>query len=138
MEQQIGEPSYPTNGLGDDFLRRYQVVIEFSSSSLYLTPDPLYKEDKEEWISTGMELTFSNGSAFIAHVYSPSSASSAGLEAGDEVIEIEGHRVAEMSQIDLLSLLHAKKKLGETVQLTVVHEKGARPRKVTLQVKSIL
>jgi hypothetical protein len=57
FEQQTVPSKDTSNALGNDFLKRFRVVIDFPASTLYLTPDPAYKEDPEEWIGTGMNLS---------------------------------------------------------------------------------
>ena len=138
FEQEVGPSKDPSNALGNDFLKRFHVVLDFPGSILYLTIDPSFKEDKDELVGTGMTLALHDGRIIITGVFSPSSAKTAGLGEGDEIVSFEGHPLKGLTPEEVGSLFHSKKKLGETITLEVIHPNRSTTQSVKLQVKSLL
>lgn len=70
-----------------------------------------------------------NEGVYIAEVSDGSSASAAGIVKGDVIIEADGKKITKMSELqELLS----KKRPGEKVTLTYLHNKAKRSKTVTL------
>ena len=138
VEQTLVDTQYPSNGLGDDFLKRFHVLIDFPASMLYLTPDPAYKEDTQEWVGTGIVWATYNGKVIVDQVYSPSPAALAGLAVGDEIVSYMGQPLMGMSQADIGALFQSKKKTGDTVTLEIKPLSHLPTRSVKLRIKSLL
>ena len=138
IEQTLVDTRHPCNGLGNHFLERFHVVIDFPAHLLYLTPDPAYKEDTQAWIGTGLVWGIYDGRVIVDTVYSPSPASAAGLAEGDEITGCDGKSLAGMSPTEIADLLKAKNKLGETVHLEIKPISHLPTRSVKLRVKSLL
>ena len=102
FEQEIIPGKDTSNALGNDFLKRFHVVLDFPASMLYLTPDPAFQEDKDKLVGTGMTLAMNDGKIIILHIYSPSPAKAAGLMEGDEIVSFEGHPLKGMAPAEMV------------------------------------
>jgi hypothetical protein len=127
------------NRLGNDFLKRFRVLIDFHGGMLYLTPDPSFHEKENEWIGIGTELGLGNNHrVYITQVMIPSPANSAGLMEGDEVLTIAGKSLKELTPEAVIALIQTRKRVGEEVSLEVRHPGQKKSRGVKLQVKKLL
>ncbi len=103
--------SVSRNGnMGITVLKRFNVILDYSESALYLKPGALLNEPFEHDMS-GMELT-SAGEKFdrilVSRVEPGSSADEAGLRKDDEIIAINFKPVAEMSSSEVDNLFRSK------------------------------
>lgn len=103
--------SVSRNGnMGISVLKRFNVILDYNESALYLKPGTLLHEPFEHDMS-GMELT-SAGEKFerilVSRVEAGSSADEAGLRKDDEIIAINFKPVAEMTSNEVDNLFRSK------------------------------
>ncbi len=81
--------SYPYMGgiLGNDLLRRFNVILNYGKGDIYITPNKHFT-DVFDYSYSGIELYLINGVIMIGDVAKGSPAEAAGLKEGDEVIAI--------------------------------------------------
>lgn len=129
---------FNVNVLGNDFLHRYKVTINFPANKLYLTPVLPLSDEDDKWVSTGAKLFYTEGRIRVDQVLEPSPASAAGLAVGDEVLSVNGTKVADTrsEQMQALLLRVEQKKEEVTLELRTLDEK--RPKKVKLKFKKLL
>jgi carboxyl-terminal processing protease len=106
--------------------------------SRYLTPEMLRWYDEQlagEYAGIGAEIAGREGRAFIKRVFEGGPAAKAGLKAGDEIVAVDGKRVAEVPLSDLSRCLRGKP--GTTVTLSVRAGGEGEPRDVGLTRASV-
>jgi hypothetical protein len=138
FEQTVAVGRETSNGLGNDFLKRFNVVLDFPGSALYLTPKPSIKEDRKGWVGIGIIVAFEKGRVLVSGVYSPSPARAAGLLVGDAIVSVDGRVLKGMSPEEINGLFQSKTKLGATVTVQVVHAQASSAKTVKLQFKTLL
>jgi len=104
--------------LGSDFLRRFVVSLDLANDYLYLSPDPNFKGDQDHFSTIGIQFA-KNPSGFftVMAVWSPTPASEANINVGDEIISANGLSTSEMTQEDLSRQLHGEP--GREIQVGV-------------------
>lgn len=107
--------SYPYLGgiLGNDLLRRFNVILNYDRRDIYLTPNKHFN-DAFDYSYTGIELYFVNGQIIIGDVAVGSPAEKAGVKEDDVVISINNVFNASMVQ-----LKQALQNAGEKVKIIV-------------------
>jgi hypothetical protein len=82
--------SYPYLGglIGNDLLRRFNVVMNYDRREIHLLPNSHY-QDPFDYAYTGIELYYLGGKILIGDVAAKSPAEKAGFKEGDEVIAID-------------------------------------------------
>jgi hypothetical protein len=82
--------SYPYLGglIGNDLLRRFNVVMNYDRREIHLLPNSHY-QDQFDYAYTGLELYYLGGKILIGDVAERSPAEKAGFKEGDEVIAID-------------------------------------------------
>jgi hypothetical protein len=126
-----------TSALRNDFFKRFYVVFDFPASTLYLTPDPSFREDMQLWVGIGLYMDQMK-SNIVSVVYFPSPAEEAGLAQGDEIVSFEGHPLKGLSSAEVDTLMDTKKPIGTTITLEVRPANQSAVRTVKLQVRSLL
>jgi predicted aspartyl protease len=124
------------NGLlGSDFLMRFVVLLDFADDSLYLSPDPNFKADQDRFSTIGIQFAKDSAGFFtVMAVWSPTPASEANFNVGDQILAANGLSTIEMTQEDLSSQLHGKP--GREVQMDISSH-GTR-RTVHLAIRNLL
>lgn len=91
--------NYPYMGgiLGNDILRRFNVILNYAKSDIYITPNSRYVEPFD-YSYSGIELYLINGLILIGDVAKGSPAQAAGLLEGDEVIGINKNFTLNLNQ----------------------------------------
>lgn len=113
----------------DDFFRRYVDGTEELPFNQYLEPFGLQLIGADEDLPTlGVKVQTENGRELIKFVEMATPASFAGIDAGDELLAIDGIRLQSQQLSDRLK----DYKLGDTVQVTVFHQEELRSYPVTL------
>lgn len=81
--------SYPYLGgiIGNDLLRRFNVILNYERRDFYLIPNSHYYEPFD-YSYTGMELYYENGQVVVGDVAKDSPAEQVGLKEGDVVVAI--------------------------------------------------
>jgi len=96
--------------MGISILKRFNVILDYNGSALYIKPGPLLKEAFEHDMS-GMELT-SAGDKFervlVSRIEPGSAADDAGLRKDDEILAINFKRVAELNPTEIDNLFRSK------------------------------
>lgn len=91
--------SYPYMGglIGNDILRRFNVILNYSKSDIYITPNSHYAESFD-YSYSGVELYFVEGLIIVGDVAKGSPAEAAGIKEGDEVISINKNFSQNLNQ----------------------------------------
>ncbi len=89
FKDQYNVTSYPflAGLIGNDLLRRFNVIINYEKRDFYLIPNSHYL-DPFDYAYSGIELYFQNGLILIGDVAKGSPAEAAGLKEGDVVLGI--------------------------------------------------
>ena len=104
--------------LGSDFLRRFVVSLDLANDYLYLSSDPNFKADQDRFSTIGIQFAKNpNGFFTVMAVWSPTPASEANFNVGDEIISANGLSTSEMTQEDLSRQLHGEP--GREIQVGI-------------------
>lgn len=89
FDDEYNVSSYPYMGgiLGNDLLRRFNVILNYAKGDIYITPNSHFS-DVFDYSYSGIELYLINGLIVIGDVAKGSPAEAAGLKEGDEVIAV--------------------------------------------------
>jgi hypothetical protein len=123
--------SYPSLGglIGNDLLRRFNVVLNYERREIYLTPNSHYG-DQFDYSYTGLGIYWIDGAIRVADVMKDSPAEKAGFKEGDIVIAV-GNNFTNNIQAYKSLLQNA----GERVTIIVRRSTGLQ--EINLRVKSI-
>lgn len=82
--------SYPYMGglIGNDILRRFNVILNYARSDIYLVPNSHFN-DPFDYSYSGLELYLIDGLILVGDVAKGSPAEAAGVREGDEVIAVD-------------------------------------------------
>ena len=108
--------SYPFLGglIGNDLLRRFNVIINYGNRDIYLVPNSHYAEPFD-YSYSGIELYHIDGRIIIGDVAKDSPAEQAGLREGDVVVAINKNFNQNLQQFKL-AIQNAGQKLQMVVQ----------------------
>lgn len=124
--------SYPFTGglVGNDILRRFNVVFNYPSREIHLLPNSHYN-DQFDYAYTGLGIYYIDGKIEVMDVISGSPAENAGFMVGDEVISVAN----DVSK----NIQHYKSLLQSTYEhIKVIVRRDKDLLTFTLKVKSIL
>lgn len=132
FDDQFNVTSYPYLGgiLGNDLLRRFNVILNYERKDIYITPNSHFNE-QFDYAYTGIELYSINGLIIIGDVAKGSPAEKSGLNEGDVVIGI--NRTFDQN------LSHYKAALqipGERIRIVI--RRNDKLMEFNFKVKSIL
>jgi len=124
--------SYPFLGglIGNDILRRFNVILNYDRRDIYLVPNTHFNEPFD-YSYTGLELYYIDGKIIIGDVAKDSPAEKAGLKEGDVVVGVNKNFNQNLQQYKATI-----QSTGERLQL-VIQRKGEL-KQVSFKVKSIL
>lgn len=105
--------------LGAQVIKRFDVVLDYNSKTLYLKPNRFY-QDPFDFPTSGIQLKKKEGIVFINDIVKGSPAYKAGLRQGDRVLKINN---STSNKIKLYKRL--LKKEGENVTVKVKNSSGA-------------
>jgi len=114
-----------------DFFKQYIDGTEELPFNQYLQPFGLQlvgNEDSEQFPQLGVKVQTENGRELIKFVEAGTPAYASGIDAGDELLAIDGIRVASQQLSDRLK----DYKPGDTIQIAVFHQDELRTYPVTL------
>ena len=111
FEDEFNVTSYPYLGgiIGNQILKRFNLIINYQRREIHLKPNTLYREPFE-YSYSGMELYYIDGRIVIGSVVDGSPADSAGLEEGDIVIAIDNKANQDFTQYKK-ALMSARKQV---------------------------
>ena len=109
--------SGPMGILGNGVLKHFNVFIDLQQEMMSLEPNRLY-QDQFEVNCSGLELVTDDAfqRVIIDHVYAGSPAHEAGLEAGDEIVQIGGANVSDLQLPQIRSMLSQD---GQEIELLI-------------------
>lgn len=124
--------SYPYLGglIGNDLLRRFNVILNYDKRDIYLLPNSHFFEPFD-YSYSGMELYYEDGKVIIGDVAKNSPAESAGLKEGDVIVAINKNFSQNIQQYKV-----AIQKAGERVKLVIL--RNGELLQIELKIKSIL
>jgi hypothetical protein len=123
--------SYPYLGglVGNDLLRRFNVILNYERRDFYLVPNKHYNEPFD-YAYSGVELYYIDGQIVIGDVAKDSPADKAGMQEGDQVVSVNN----VFGNLDKLK--SALLTTGERVRIIVRH--NGELTQYDFKVKSIL
>jgi hypothetical protein len=112
--------SGPMGILGNGVLKHFNVFIDLQQQMMSLEPNRLY-HDQFEVNCSGLELVADDAfqRVIIDHVYAGSPAHEAGLEIGDEIVQINGANVSDFQLPQIRSMLNQD---GEEIEILIDRE----------------
>ena len=131
FDDQYNVTSYPNLGglIGNDILRRFNVILDYSRRMIYITPNSHYR-DPFDYSYTGLGMYWVEGEVRVGDVMKDSPAEKAGLKEDDVIIAV-GNNFSNNIQVYKSLLQNA----GEKVKIIV--KRGTSLDQVVLRVKSI-
>jgi len=99
FEDEFNVTSYPYLGglIGNQILKRFNLIINYQHREIHLKPNSLYREPFE-YSYSGMELYYIDGNIVVGSIVEDSPAALAGLEEGDIVIAIDNNANQDFTQ----------------------------------------
>jgi hypothetical protein len=124
--------SYPylAGILGNDLLRRFNVILNYDRRDIYLTPNSHFNEPFD-YSYSGIELYYENGQIILGDVAKDSPAEAVGLKEGDVVIAIDRNFNQNLNQYKI-----ALQTAGDRIKVIVL--RSGELKEFTVKVKSIL
>jgi PDZ domain/Aspartyl protease len=124
--------SYPYMGglIGNDILRRFNVIINYEKGDIYLMPNRHFS-DVFDYSYSGLELYYIDGLILAGDVAKGSPAEAAGVKEGDQVLSVNKNFSQNLNQYKI-----ALQVPNEKIKL-IVRRDGAI-REIEFKVKSIL
>jgi hypothetical protein len=123
--------NYPYMGglIGNDILRRFNVILNYAKSDIYITPNTRYSESFD-YSYSGIELYLVNGLIIAGDVAKGSPAEASGIKEGDQVIAVNKNFSQNLNQYKI-----ALQTPNEKVQLIIRH--NGEIKQIEFKVKSI-
>jgi membrane-associated protease RseP (regulator of RpoE activity) len=108
------EAGFPIDGLlGHSFLRRFRVVFDFVHTILWLEPVAHdYDVRRYEYTHVGVQIERVDSVLVVSGVVEESPAAKAGIERGDELIEVDGRALDGLELIEVIELLEGPPQSG--------------------------
>lgn len=124
--------SYPYMGgiIGNDILRRFNVILNYALGDIHLTPNAHYNESFD-YAYSGIELYLIEGIIIVGDVAKGSPGEAAGLLEGDVVLAVDKNFMQNLNQYKL-TLQKANDKIN------IVIRRNEEIKMVEIKVKSIL
>jgi len=119
--------------IGGELLKRFRVVVDYSSELIYLKPNNRFKEDFEYNLS-GMDIIAAEGNyhKFVVDgVLDNSPAKKAGIKSGD-IIEVINGQSADNIKLNYVNMVLNSKK-GKRVRLLIRRENKLMRKKIELK-----
>src|SRR5258705_2480428 len=124
--------SYPYMGglVGNDVLRRFNVIINYAKSDIYITPNTHYAE-AFDYSYSGVEFYLIDGLILVGDVAKGSPAQAAGLKEGDQVLAVNRNFSQNLNQYKI-----AMQNPNERIK--IIYRRGGVINEVEFKIKSIL
>jgi hypothetical protein len=102
FDDEFNVTSYPYLGglIGNDILRRFNIIMNYAKGDIYITPNSHYS-DLFDYSYCGIELYYLNGIIIIGDVAKGSPAEASGLLEGDQVIAVNKNFTQNLNQYKL-------------------------------------
>jgi hypothetical protein len=93
FEDSYDVTSYPQLGglIGNDLLRRFNLIINYPCSEIYILPNSSYRQPFD-YSYSGVFIALIDGKVIVTDVMESSPAEKAGLKEGDTILEINGDK----------------------------------------------
>ena len=132
FDDEYNVTSYPYLGglIGNDLLRRFNLILNYGRRDLYLIPNSHFK-DAFDYSYTGLGIYMIDGEIVVVDVMPNSPSEAAGLKTGDVIMAVSNNFSRNIQTYK--SLLQIP---GQKVKILIMRE--GEPLIVTLKVKSIL
>lgn len=132
FDDQYNVTSYPYLGglIGNDLLRRFNVILNYERRDIYLVPNSHFNESFD-YSYTGIELYMENGQIVLGDVAKNSPAEAVGLKEGDVVVAVNKNFSQNLQQYKM-----AMQNAGD--KLKIIIQRNGELKEFTLKVKSIL
>lgn len=132
FEDEFNVTSYPYLGgiIGNQILKRFNLIINYDRREIYMKPNSLYREPFE-YSYSGMELYYIDGLIVIGSVVDGSPADISGLIEGDVVIAIDNNASQDFTQYKK-ALMSARK------QVEVIIRRDDELHEIRLKLLSLL
>jgi hypothetical protein len=132
FDDEYNVTSYPYLGglIGNDLLRRFNIILNYDRRDIYLTPNTHYSE-AFDYSYTGIELYMENGQIILGDVAKGSPAEAIGLKEGDVVVAVNKNFSQNLQQYKL-----AMQNTGD--RLKIIIQRDGELKEFDLKVKSIL
>jgi hypothetical protein len=124
--------NYPYMGglIGNDILRRFNVIINYAKSDIYITPNTHFG-DSFDYSYSGVELYLVDGMIMVGDVAKDSPAEAAGLKEGDQVMAVNRNFSQNLNQYKI-----AMQSPNERIK--IIYRRNGVINEVEFKVKSIL
>ncbi len=131
FEDTYNVTSYPylAGLIGNDILRRFNVIFNYAKRDIHLTPNSHYR-DPFDYSYSGIELYYINGKIEIGSVAKGSPADQSGIKEGDVVIAVNNDFSQNFTKYKTTIL-------GATAKVKLVIQRKGELHQVELKVKSI-
>ena len=131
LDDEYNVTGYPGIGglIGNDLLRRFNLVINYPFREINLTPNGHYK-DLFDYSYTGMSIYYMQGRVMITDVQKNSPASQAGIEPGDELFAVDNN-----FSHNIQAYKNLLQNAGNKVRLIVF--RNGQPQLITLKIRKI-
>ncbi|QEC41306.1 aspartyl protease family protein [Pseudobacter ginsenosidimutans] len=132
FEDEFNVTSYPYLGglIGNDLLRRFNLIINYERRDIYMTPNSHFK-DVFDYSYTGLGMYLVDGEIQIVDIMPGSPAEQAGFQPGDIVLAVGNNFTKNIQAYK--NLLQSP---GDKLKVLVLRDQG--PVVLTLKVKNIL
>src|SRR2546423_6424162 len=123
--------SYPYLGglIGNDLLRRFNVILNYDKREIYLIPNSHFN-DQFDYSYTGIELYYENGKVIIGDVAKDSPAEAAGLKENDIIVSVNKNFSQNLQQYKT-----AIQNTGDKLHLIIM--RNGELKEIIFKVKSI-
>ncbi|MFL5741675.1 MAG: aspartyl protease family protein [Flavisolibacter sp.] len=124
--------SYPYLGglIGNDLLRRFNIILNYDHRDIYLVPNSHFSESFD-YAYSGLELYYEEGKIVVGDVAKGSPAEAAGLQEGDIVVSVNRNFNQNLQQYKA-----AIQNLGD--KLKIIVQRDGQLKEFEFKVKSIL
>jgi C-terminal processing protease CtpA/Prc len=117
--------------LGAKVISRFNLVLDYSTSTLYLKPNNTYSKPFEFPLS-GIKLKKVEDNIIIDRIEKTSTAYKKGIRKGDKLISVNKN-----SSRNITAYRELLKKEGDKIYLTIINHKG-ETKKIEIQLKRLL
>jgi hypothetical protein len=131
LDDEYNVTGYPGLGglIGNDLLRRFNLVINYPFREINMIPNGRYK-DLFDYSYTGMSIYYMQGRVMITDVQKNSPASQAGIEPGDELFAVDNN-----FSHNIQAYKNLLQNAGNKVRLIVF--RNGQPQLITLKIRKI-